>query len=101
MDTTKRSEETGEPWKPGAHAQSDFPGSDAIRSVRDGLGALGNQVRCATETVQRRMAEFQEHGFDRIKDDVVKYTREQPTNALLVAAGLGVLLGILSGLRRR
>jgi hypothetical protein len=31
----------------------------------------------------------------------VSYKREQPTNALLVAAGLGALLGILSGLRRR
>ncbi len=101
MDTTKRPEETTEPWKPGAHAPSGFPGHDAIQSVRDGLDALGNQVRCATETVQRRMAEFQEHGLDRVKEDVVKYTREQPTNALLVAAGLGLLVGILSGLRRR
>src|SRR5262249_42085635 len=61
MDTTKKPEETSTPWRPGAHASGEVPGRDAIQSVRDGLDALGNQVRGATEAVQRRMAEFQEH----------------------------------------
>lgn len=72
-----------------------------LTSVREGLNTVGNYVSDTVETARRRMAEFRDHGFDRVTDDVVKYTKEQPTNALLVAAGLGLLLGIFSGLRRR
>jgi len=82
-------------------ADSHCLGSDKLKSMADGLNAVGTYVSDTVETVQLRMAEFRDHGFDRMKDDVVAYTKKQPTNALLVAAGLGVLLGIFSGLRRR
>jgi ElaB/YqjD/DUF883 family membrane-anchored ribosome-binding protein len=82
-------------------ASGSLPAGERLTSVREGLNTVGNCVSDTVETARRRMAEFRDHGFDRVTDDVVKYTKEQPTNALLVAAGLGLLLGIFSGLRRR
>ena len=110
MDTTRSFNETNTPSE--GHASGDFPGRETLKSVREGLDAVGSYVSDAMgttqrrvsdtmDTAQRRMVEFRDHGFERVKDDVVRYTKEQPTNALLVAAGLGLLLGIFSGLRRR
>jgi ElaB/YqjD/DUF883 family membrane-anchored ribosome-binding protein len=99
MDTIGRVNEANEASE--KHASGSFAGSETLKSVREGLDAVGNYVSDTVETAQRRMVEFRDHGFDRVKDDVVKYTKEQPTNALLVAAGLGLLLGIFAGLRRR
>jgi len=67
----------------------------------DGWKTLGSRVSEAAETTQRRIVEFREQGFDRLKDDAVSYLRAQPVNALLIAAGVGMIVGILSGLRRR
>ena len=66
-----------------------------------GMGSLGTSISEAAEAVQRRIAEFREQGFEKVTDDVVEYVRAQPLNALLIAAGLGMVLGILSGVRRR
>ena len=99
MDTMRSFNETSTATE--GHASGDFPGRETLKTVREGLDAVGSYVSDTMETAQRRMVEFRDHGFDRVKDDVVKYTKEQPTNALLVAAGLGLLLGIFSGLRRR
>jgi hypothetical protein len=96
MDTN-RGDWTHDVSQPERHAA----GGDTLKSVREGLDTVGTYVSDTVDSAQRRMAEFRDHGFDRVKDDVIKYTREQPTNALLVAAGLGLLLGIFSGLRRR
>jgi len=74
--------------------------SDAVRSVRDGLDAVGRYVRSATDSAQQRVADYRDGGFERVKDDVVSYTKSNPANALLVAAGIGLLLGILSAMRR-
>ena len=67
----------------------------------DGLGALGSRVSEAAEATQRRIAEFREQGFDKVAEDVLTYLRAQPINALLIGAGLGMIIGVLSGLRRR
>jgi len=99
MDTMRSFNETSTATE--GHASGDVPGRETLKTVREGLDAVGSYVSDTMETAQRRMVEFRDHGFDRVKDDVVKYTKEQPTNALIVAAGLGLLLGIFSGLRRR
>lgn len=99
MDTTRRFNQRNEPTDP--HASGSFPASDALRSVREGLDSAGTYVSSSVESAQRHIAEIRDHGLDRVKDDIVRYTREQPTNALLVAAGLGVLVGVFSELCRR
>jgi ElaB/YqjD/DUF883 family membrane-anchored ribosome-binding protein len=67
----------------------------------DGWKTLGSRVSEAADATQRRIEEFRDQGFDKVKDDVVSYVREQPVGALLIAAGVGMIVGILSGLRRR
>jgi hypothetical protein len=100
MSTTREINKTHERMDSG-QTSSLCAGGETLKSVSEGLDAVGKYVSSTAEAVQRRMVEFRDHGFDGVKDDVLKYTKKQPTNALLVAAGLGVLLGILSGLRRR
>jgi hypothetical protein len=68
---------------------------------RCGMGAFGTSISDAVGAMQRRVVEFREQGFEKITEDVVDYVRTQPVNALLIAAGLGMVLGILSGVRRR
>jgi hypothetical protein len=44
---------------------------------------------------------MKEASLQRARQEMKDDAKEQPTNALLVAARLGLLLGIFSGLRRR
>lgn len=99
METIKDKNETAEPWRPGA--QGEYPGSDVVRSGREGFERLSSRVANAVDMARQKMADFRQNGLEKMKGDVVSYTKEQPTNALLVAAGIGALLGILTGLRRR
>ncbi len=47
------------------------------------------------------MAEYREGGVERVKQDMVHYTRREPMIALLIAAGAGLLLGWLTAVGRR
>jgi len=98
MDTVNRANESGE-W--GHSTAQTCVGGDTLRAVREGIDSATNYVSKAAKSAQERMMEFRDGGLDKVKADVVGYTREQPINALLIAAGVGVLLGIISGLRRR
>jgi len=51
-------------------------------------------------TDEWEVAEYRDGGMDRVRHDVVVYTREQPMTALLIAAGAGIVLGWLSAGRR-
>ncbi len=56
------------------------------------------------DTVQQardKMAEYREGGVERVKQDMVHYTRQEPMIALLLAAGAGLLLGLLTAVGRR
>lgn len=48
-----------------------------------------------------KLAQLRDGGFEQLRSDVIKYTREQPMTALLVAAGAGLLIGMLGVLGRR
>jgi ElaB/YqjD/DUF883 family membrane-anchored ribosome-binding protein len=58
-------------------------------------------VQDAVQQTRDKVAEYTEGGFDRVRDDVINYTRQQPMNALLVAAGVGLIIGWLTALGRR
>ena len=75
------------------------PDGDQVEQC--GMGSLGTSISEAAGAVQRRITEFREQGFEKVTEDAVRYVRAQPLNALLIAAGLGMILGILSGVRRR
>lgn len=56
------------------------------------------------ETVQQardKMTQYRDGGMEKVRHDVVGYTREQPMTALLIAAGAGLVLGWLSSAGRR
>jgi len=74
---------------------------EASRIEHGGMGSLGTAISEAASSVQRRIEEFREQGFEKATEEVVQYVRAQPLNAMLIAAGLGMLLGILAGVRRR
>jgi len=74
---------------------------DGSHMEQCGIGSLGASISEAAVAVQRRIEEFREKGFDKTAEEVVQYVRAQPLNAMLIAAGFGILLGILSGVRRR
>lgn len=67
---------------------------DAVQQARDKMTEYRQQAR-------DKMTEYREGGIERVKDDVVGYTREQPMTALLIAAGAGLVLGWLSTMSRR
>ena len=60
----------------------------------------GGFVRDAAERTREKVAEYREKGIE-VMQDVTGYTRSQPVPALLMAAGIGMILGMLLGLTRR
>jgi ElaB/YqjD/DUF883 family membrane-anchored ribosome-binding protein len=53
------------------------------------------------QQTREKVAEYREGGFDKIRDDAVAYTRRDPVSALLIAAGVGLVIGWLTALGRR
>jgi ElaB/YqjD/DUF883 family membrane-anchored ribosome-binding protein len=58
-------------------------------------------VQEAVQHTREKVAELTEGGFERLHNDVVAYTRQQPVRALLVAAGVGLILGWLTARGRQ
>jgi ElaB/YqjD/DUF883 family membrane-anchored ribosome-binding protein len=78
---------------------------DAVRQTRDYVEGAVQQTRDyvggAMQAAKDKTAEYREGGVERMKDDVLHYTREQPMTALLIAAGVGMIFGMLTALPRR
>jgi ElaB/YqjD/DUF883 family membrane-anchored ribosome-binding protein len=72
-----------------------------VSSAREQAEHAAGYVQDAVQQTRDKVAEYAEGGFERVRDDVVSYTRQQPVNALLVAAGIGLLLGWLTAAGRR
>jgi ElaB/YqjD/DUF883 family membrane-anchored ribosome-binding protein len=66
---------------------------DYVDGAREYLGDAVQQAR-------DKVTEYRDGGVDKVRHDVVVYTREQPMTALLIAAGAGLVLGWLSAGRR-
>ena len=71
-------------------------------------GAVGKAVETAGglavdafEKTRGKVAEYRDKGFEQVSQEVAEYTRSQPVPALLIAAGVGMVVGMLLGLRRR
>ena len=75
---------------------------DSAQQVQQGLRDMGSQVRdVATEQYQNlrnQASEYYEQGRQRAQEweqSLEDYVQEKPIQSLLIAAGVGMLLGIL------
>lgn len=103
MDTKKDSMNPGaygEPWRgesaqpTGERAATEARG--LVQAAREGLDQAGSYAQDAIDKTREKIAEYGDAGFEQVKNDVIKYTREQPMTALLVAVGAGLLVGMLT-----
>jgi ElaB/YqjD/DUF883 family membrane-anchored ribosome-binding protein len=70
------------------------------QQTKDYVEGAREYVGDAVQQARDKVAEYRDGGMDRVRHDVVVYTREQPMTALLIAAGAGIVLGWLSAGRR-
>ena len=73
----------------------------AVQHTKEYVDGARDYVEGAVQQARDKMSAFREGGMDRVKHDVLGYTREQPMTALLIAAGAGLVLGWLSAAGRR
>jgi ElaB/YqjD/DUF883 family membrane-anchored ribosome-binding protein len=71
------------------------------QAIETELGRAGGFVKDAVEKTRERVAEYRERGMEKVTQEVTEYARSQPVPALLIAAGIGMVLGMLLGLSRR
>jgi ElaB/YqjD/DUF883 family membrane-anchored ribosome-binding protein len=73
----------------------------AVEQTREYAQGARDYVEGAVQQARDKMTEYREGGFEKMKNDVADYTREQPMTALLIATGAGLVLGWLSAAGRR
>jgi ElaB/YqjD/DUF883 family membrane-anchored ribosome-binding protein len=71
--------------------------AEGFASEAQESGRYGDVLELALD----KLEQFWDGGFEQLRSDVTKYTREQPMTALMVAAGAGLLIGMLGVLGRR
>jgi ElaB/YqjD/DUF883 family membrane-anchored ribosome-binding protein len=76
-------------------------GRQIVDSAREGAQQAAEYVQGAVEQTREKLNEYREQGFERVRDDALTYTRKEPMNALLIAAGVGLLIGWLTAIGRR
>lgn len=70
-------------------------GTSEDSTVKAGLESAGAVVKDAVGKARERLAGYREGGLDRVSQDIVGYTRSRPVNALLIATGVGLFVGML------
>ena len=50
---------------------------------------------------EKVMTAYSDGGIEQVSQDIAEYTREQPLMALLIASGVGLVVGVLLTLGRR
>lgn len=70
-------------------------------TVKAGLDRAGALAKDAADKTRSRLADYLDGGAEHLSDDIVKYVRSQPMTALLIAAGVGLFVGLTLLLRRR
>lgn len=89
-------------------SRADTKGQSATDNLRDSAGQIGQQVRdmggqvkdAAKEqynNLKDRASDYYDQGkemMEKYSDSVEQYIQEQPIKAVLIAAGVGLLLGM-------
>ena len=73
----------------------------AVEQTKEYVEGAREYVGDAVQQARDKMSEYREGGMEKVRHDVVGYTRAQPMTALLIAAGAGLVLGWLSAASRR
>src|SRR3954468_737539 len=75
---------------------------EKAQEVKDNLREMGTQARDVAkeqyENLRNQASEYYDQGRERIneyQESLEQYVQEQPIKALLIAAGVGMLLGII------
>jgi ElaB/YqjD/DUF883 family membrane-anchored ribosome-binding protein len=76
-------------------------GSEAQEYVQGAVQQTREYVEDTVQQARDKMTEYREGGVERVKQDIVHYTRQGPMMALLIAAAAGILLGWLAAVGRR
>jgi ElaB/YqjD/DUF883 family membrane-anchored ribosome-binding protein len=74
--------------------QADSPGNRV--KVLERAGAY---VKDAVDKTREKVAGYRDAGIEQASQDIVEYARSQPKTALLVASGVGLVVGMLLGRR--
>lgn len=89
---------TDRTWAPAApHGERSIgdQARDVVQTAREGVEKAGEYLNDTMSKTQQVVARYTDGGVDKVKQDVVEYTRQQPVTALLIATGAGLLLGML------
>ena len=69
--------------------------------VQAGFERAGAIMKDVAEGARDTVASYREGGIAQVSDDVLEYVRRQPLSALLIATGVGLLVGMILGPGRR
>jgi len=64
-------------------------------AVKAGLERASIYVKGAVEKTRERIAANREGGIEQVSQNILEYTRSQPKTALLIAASVGIFIGVL------
>ena len=99
---TERGSYPGMPTTRAAGDPSTTEQSGAVgRAVETGVERAGGLMKDAVDKTREKVAEYRDKGLEQVSQDVAEYTRSQPVPALLMAAGVGLVLGMLLSASRR
>jgi ElaB/YqjD/DUF883 family membrane-anchored ribosome-binding protein len=73
----------------------------AVQQTKEYVEGAREYIGGAVLQARDKVSEYRDGGVEKVRHDVVGYTREQPMTALLIAAGAGLVLGWLSAAGRR
>ena len=82
---------------------NDMPRDQATptETVKAGLGRAGAYVKDAVDRTREKVASYREDGIEQASRQIVEYVRSQPKTALLIASGVGLVVGVLLSLGRK
>jgi ElaB/YqjD/DUF883 family membrane-anchored ribosome-binding protein len=81
--------------------ESSPTGAALGETVKVGFDRAGARVKDVADKTRDTLAGYCEGGVEQLSEDIVKYLRSQPMRALLIAAGVGLFVGLLMAQGRK
>lgn len=99
---------SGTPWAQAMPTAQEAGGTSTApqagtprNTVKVGLEQAGAYVKDAVDRTREKMVGYRDGGIDQVSQDIVEYARSQPKTALLIATGVGLMVGMLLTLGRK
>lgn len=77
------------------------PAAPPGKIVAGGRERASAYVKDAVDKTREKMASYRDGGIEQVSQDIVEYARSQPKTALLIATGVGLIVGMLLTLGRK